>query len=147
MSMVSEFKEFALKGNVMDLAVGVIIGGAFATITTSMVEDIMMPIVAFIAGGEVNFKNMFLVLGDVPEGIAMNYDALKQAGVPMLAYGNFITIFINFLILAFIIFMMVKIVNKMRRKEEVKEVVKQPSEEVQLLREISAKLSNSTIQK
>lgn len=147
MSMVSEFKEFALKGNVMDLAVGVIIGGAFATITTSMVEDIMMPIVAFIAGGEVNFKNMFLVLGDVPEGIAMNYDALKQAGVPMLAYGNFITILINFLILAFIIFMMVKIVNKMRRKEEVKEVVKQPSEEVQLLREISAKLSNSTIQK
>lgn len=147
MSMVSEFKEFALKGNVMDLAVGVIIGGAFATITTSMVEDIMMPIVAFIAGGEVNFKNMFLVLGDVPEGIAMNYDALKQAGVPMLAYGNFITILINFLILAFIIFMMVKIVNKMRRKEEVKEVVKQPSEEVQLLREISAKLSNSTIRK
>lgn len=147
MSMVSEFKEFALKGNVMDLAVGVIIGGAFATITKSLVEDIMMPIVAFIAGGEINFKNMFLVLGDVPEGIARNYDALKQAGVPVLAYGSFITILINFLILAFIIFMMVKIVNKMRRKEEVKEVVKQPSEEVQLLREISDKLSNTIIQK
>ncbi len=147
MSMVSEFKEFALKGNVMDLAVGVIIGGAFATITKSLVEDIMMPIVAFIAGGEINFKNMFLVLGDVPEGVARNYDALKQAGVPMLAYGSFITILINFLILAFIIFMMVKIVNKMRRKEEVKEVVKQPSEEVQLLREISDKLSNTIIQK
>ena len=147
MSMVSEFKEFALKGNVMDLAVGVIIGGAFATITKSLVEDIMMPIVAFIAGGEINFKNMFLVLGDVPEGVARNYDALKQAGVPVLAYGSFITILINFLILAFIIFMMVKIVNKMRRKEEVKEVVKQPSEEVQLLREISAKLSNTIIQK
>lgn len=147
MSMVSEFKEFALKGNVMDLAVGVIIGGAFATITKSLVEDIMMPIVAFIAGGEINFKNMFLVLGDVPEGVARNYDALKQAGVPVLAYGSFITILINFLILAFIIFMMVKIVNKTRRKEEVKEVVKQPSEEVQLLREISDKLSNTIIQK
>ncbi|MGO2214166.1 large conductance mechanosensitive channel protein MscL [Psychrobacter alimentarius] len=147
MSMVSEFKEFALKGNVMDLAVGVIIGGAFATITKSLVEDIMMPIVAFIAGGEINFKNMFLVLGDVPEGVARNYDALKQAGVPVLAYGSFITILINFLILAFIIFMMVKIVNKMRRKEEVKEIVKQPSEEVQLLREISDKLSNTIIEK
>lgn len=147
MSMVSEFKEFALKGNVMDLAVGVIIGGAFATITTSLVEDIIMPIVAFIAGGEINFKNMLLVLGDAPEGVAMTYDALKQAGVPVLAYGSFITVLINFLILAFIIFMMVRMVNKMRRKEEVQELVKQPSEEVQLLREISAKLSNTTVSK
>ena len=147
MSMVSEFKEFALKGNVMDLAVGVIIGGAFATITTSLVEDIIMPIVAFIAGGEINFKNMFLVLGDAPEGVAMTYDALKAAGVPVLAYGSFITVLINFLILAFIIFMMVRMVNKMRRKEEVQELVKQPSEEVKLLREISAKLSNTTVSK
>ena len=142
MSMVSEFKEFALKGNVMDLAVGVIIGGAFATITTSLVEDIIMPIVAFLVGGEINFKNMFFALGDVPEGVAMNYDALKQAGVPVLAYGSFITVLINFLILAFIIFMMVKLVNNMRRADEVKEeLVDEPSEEVQLLREISAKLS------
>ncbi|HBF47365.1 MULTISPECIES: large conductance mechanosensitive channel protein MscL [Psychrobacter] len=147
MSMVSEFKEFALKGNVMDLAVGVIIGGAFATITTSLVEDIIMPIVAFIAGGEINFKNMFLVLGDAPEGVAMTYDALKAAGVPVLAYGSFITVLINFLILAFIIFMMVRMVNKMRRKEEVQELVKQPSEEVQLLREISAKLGNTAVSK
>ena len=147
MSMVSEFKECALKGNVRDLAVGVIIGGAFATITTSLVEDIIMPIVAFIAGGEINFKNMFLVLGDAPEGVAMTYDALKAAGVPVLAYGSFITVLINFLILAFIIFMMVRMVNKMRRKEEVQELVKQPSEEVQLLREISAKLSNTTVSK
>ena len=147
MSIVSEFKEFALKGNVMDLAVGVIIGGAFSTITTSLVEDVIMPIVAFIAGGEINFKNMFLVLGNAPEGVAMTYDALKQAGVPVLAYGSFITVLINFLILAFIIFMMVKMVNKMRRKEEVQEPVKQPSEEVQLLREIRAKLSNTTISK
>ena len=145
MSMV---KEFALKGNVMDLAVGVIIGGAFATITTSLVEDIIMPIVAFIFGGEINFKNMFLILGDAPEGIAMTYDALKEAGVPVLAYGSFITVLINFLILAFIIFMMVKMVNKMRRADEVEEVaVEEPSEEVQLLREISAKLSNTNITK
>lgn len=148
MSMVSEFKEFALKGNVMDLAVGVIIGGAFGTITTSLVEDIMMPIVAFIAGGEINFKNMFVILGDVPEGIAMTYDALKEAGVPVLAYGSFITVLINFLILAFIIFMMVKMVNRLRRADEVKEeVLEKPSEEVQLLREISAKLSNTNVTK
>ncbi|OAP69902.1 MULTISPECIES: large conductance mechanosensitive channel protein MscL [Psychrobacter] len=148
MSMVSEFKEFALKGNVMDLAVGVIIGGAFGTITTSLVEDIMMPIVAFIAGGEINFKNMFVILGDVPEGIAMTYDALKEAGVPVLAYGSFITVLINFLILAFIIFMMVKMVNRLRRADEVREEVpEKPSEEVQLLREISAKLSNTNVTK
>ena len=150
MSMVSEFKEFALKGNVMDLAVGVIIGGAFATITKSLVEDIIMPIVAFIVGGEINFEGMFLVLGDVPEGIAMTYDALKEAGVPVLAYGSFITVLINFLILAFIIFMMVRTVNKMRRAQEVEEVVEaivEPSEEVLLLREISAKLSNTDISK
>ena len=142
MSMVSEFKKFALKGNVMDLAVGVIIGGAFATITKSLVEDVIMPIVAFIAGGEINFKNMFLILGDTPEGVVMTYDALKAAGVPVLAYGNFITVLINFLILAFIIFMMVKMVNRLRRADEVVEKVVGPSEEVQLLREISAKLGN-----
>ena len=146
MSMVSEFKEFALKGNVMDLAVGVIIGGAFATITKSLVEDVIMPIVAFIVGGEINFKNMFLILGDAPEGVARNYDALKAAGIPVLAYGSFITVLINFLILAFIIFMMVKMVNRLRRTDEVEEAIaeaiEEPSEEVQLLREISAKLGN-----
>ena len=108
----------------------------------------MMPIVAFIAGGEINFKNMFVILGDVPEGIAMTYDALKEAGVPVLAYGSFITVLINFLILAFIIFMMVKMVNRLRRADEVKEEVpEKPSEEVQLLREISAKLSNTNVTK
>lgn len=142
MSMVSEFKEFALKGNVMDLAVGVIIGGAFATITTSLVEDIIMPVVAFIVGGEINFKNMFIVLGDAPEGVVMTYEALKEAGVPVLAYGSFITVLINFLILVFIIFMMVKGMNSMRRKEEaVEEAPAAPSDEVVLLREISEKLS------
>ena len=143
MSMMSEFKEFALKGNVMDLAVGVIIGGAFSGITNSLVEDVIMPIVAFFAGGELNFKNMFILLGDAPEGVAMTYDALKEAGVPLLAYGSFFTVLINFLILAFIIFMMVKGMNKMRRNNEVEEEVVEetPSEEVLLLREISQKLS------
>lgn len=139
---MSEFKEFALKGNVMDLAVGVIIGGAFSGITNSLVEDVIMPIVAFIAGGEINFKNMFILLGDAPEGVAMTYDALKAAGVPLLAYGSFITVLINFLILAFIIFMMVKGMNKMRRNNKMEEVVEEaPSEEILLLREISQKLS------
>ena len=101
-----------------------------------------MPIVAFIAGGEINFNNMFLILGDAPEGVARTYDALKEAGVPVLAYGSFITVLINFLILAFIIFIMVKMVNRLRRADEVVEKVVGPSEEVQLLREISAKLGN-----
>ena len=142
MSLMSEFKEFALMGNVMDLAGGVIIGGAFSGITNSLVEDVIMPIVAFIAGGEINFKNMFILLGDAPEGVPMTYDALKAAGVPLLAYGSFITVLINFLILAFIIFMMVKGMNKMRRNNKVEEVVEEaPSEEILLLREISQKLS------
>ncbi|USZ15682.1 large conductance mechanosensitive channel protein MscL [Moraxella sp. FZLJ2107] len=140
MSMVQEFKEFALKGNVMDLAVGVIIGAAFGKITTSLVEDIIMPIVSFIVGGEIDFKNMYILLGDAPAGVANNYDALKEAGAPMLAYGSFITVVINFIILAFIIFMMVKGMNKLRKAEAAEEAPAEPSEEVLLLREISAKL-------
>lgn len=141
MSIVQEFKEFALKGNVMDLAVGVIIGGAFGKITTSLVEDVIMPIVSFIVGGDIDFKNMFITLGEAPEGVAMTYDALKEAGVPMLAYGSFITVLINFVILAFIIFMMVKGMNKMRKQADAEpEAPAEPSEEVLLLREISAKL-------
>lgn len=141
MSIMQEFKDFALKGNVMDLAVGVIIGGAFGKITTSLVEDIIMPIIGAIFGG-FDFSNMFIVLGDVPEGTAMTYAALKEAGVAMLAYGNFITIVINFIIMAFIVFMMVKGMNKLRRQSE--EVAPAepaaPSEDILLLREISAKL-------
>lgn len=145
MSMVSEFKQFALKGNVMDLAVGVIIGAAFATITTSLVEDIIMPIVAMIFGGELSFANMFMVLGDVPEGVVRNYATLKAAGIPILAYGNFITVLINFIVLAFIIFMMVKAVNRMRRHEDT--APEAPAEEIMLLREISEKLSKTNLSK
>lgn len=100
----------------------------------------MMPIVAMIFGGELNFTNMFIVLGDIPEGVARNYASLKAAGIPVLAYGNFITVMINFIILAFIIFMMVKFVNSLRRKAEVAPAAA-PSEEIMILREISEKLS------
>lgn len=124
----------------MDLAVGVIIGAAFGKITTSLVEDIIMPIISFIMGGEFDFKNMFILLGDAPAGVPMTYDALKEAGAPMLAYGSFITVVINFIILAFIIFMMVKGMNRLRRKSEEPTAPEEPSEEVLLLREISAKL-------
>lgn len=139
MSIVQEFKEFAVKGNVMDLAIGVIIGAAFGKITTSLVEDIMMPLFGAIIG-DIDFSNMFIILGTVPEGVdATKYAALKEAGVAMLAYGNFITVVINFLILAIIVFMLVKAMNKMRKTEEAAPA--EPSEEVLLLREISSKLS------
>lgn len=139
-SLLSEFKEFALKGNVMDLAIGVIIGGAFGKITTSLVEDIMMPLFAALMGGRMDFSNLLLPLAPVPAGVPLTYAALKAAGVPVLAYGNFITIVINFIILAFIIFMLVKAMNRLRRQSEAQVIEEQPSEEVQLLREISAKL-------
>ena len=115
MSMASEFKEFALKGNVMDLAVGVIIGGAFGKIVDSMVSDLIMPIVGAIVGN-LDFSSMFIVLGKVPAGTAMVLADLKKAGVPVFAYGNFITIAVNFIILAFIIFMMVKQMNRLKRE-------------------------------
>ena len=134
MSMSSEFKEFIMKGNVMDLAVGVIIGAAFGKIVDSLVNDIIMPIVGKITGG-VDFSNMFVPLADVPAGNAGTYAALKAAGVPMLAYGNFITIVINFVILAFIIFMMVKQVNKMKKAEPPAAPAPTP-DDIVLLREI-----------
>lgn len=115
MSIVQEFKEFAMKGNVMDLAVGVIIGGAFGKIVDSVVGDLIMPIIAWIMGGKLDFSGMYLVLGSVPPGTVQTLDALKKAQVPVFAYGSFITILVNFLILAFIIFMMVKQVNRLRK--------------------------------
>lgn len=118
MSMVQEFKEFAMKGNVMDLAVGVIIGGAFAKITDSLVKDVVMPVISAILGGDVDFSNYYVVLGEIPAGTADNYAALKEAGVSLLAYGQFLTVLINFILLAWIIFLMVKGINRMRRKEE-----------------------------
>ncbi len=131
--MLGEFKEFILKGNVLDLAVAVIIGAAFATITTSLTGDIIMPLVSAIFGVP-DFNNMFILLADAPEGIdATNYAALKEAGVPMLGWGAFLTVVINFIILAFIIFMIVRAANKAMPKEE--EAPAGPSE-VDLLTEI-----------
>ena len=118
MGFSSEFKEFALKGNVMDLAVGVIIGGAFGRIVDSLVKDIIMPIVGKIFGG-LDFSNYFILLGNPPADFkgAMTYADLSKAGVPMLAYGSFITVAINFIILAFIIFVMVRQINAMKKAQ------------------------------
>ena len=137
--MLSEFKAFIAKGNVLDLAVAVIIGGAFATITTSLTGDIIMPIVGAIFGG-LDFSSHFIVLGAIPEGFAgepASYAELKKAGVPVLGWGQFITVLINFLILAFIIFLLVRWANKMARKNE--HAPSGPSE-VELLTEIRDEL-------
>lgn len=134
MSVSSEFKEFALKGNVMDLAVGVIIGAAFGKIVDSLVGDVIMPVVGKIFGG-LDFSNMFVPLAAIPEGNVGTYATLKTAGVPMLAYGNFITIVLNFIILAFIIFLMVKQMNKLKKAAPAAAPAPTP-EDVVLLREI-----------
>ncbi len=136
MSFTSEFKDFAMKGNVVDLAVGVIIGAAFGKIVDSIVKDLIMPIVGKIFGG-LDFSNYFILLSNPPADYkgAMNYADLTKAGLPVFAYGNFITIAINFIILAFIIFMMVKQVNKMK-KEAPPAAPAAPAEDVLLLREI-----------
>jgi large conductance mechanosensitive channel len=134
MSFVSEFKEFAVKGNAMDLAVGVIIGAAFGKIVDSVVNDLIMPIVGAIFGG-LDFSNMFFALGTVPEGIAMTLAEVKKAGVPVFAYGNFLSILLNFLILAFIVFMMVRQLNKLKKAEPAPAPAA-PPEDVVLLREI-----------
>jgi large conductance mechanosensitive channel len=117
MSIVSEFKAFALKGNVMDLAVGVIIGGAFGRIVDSLVGDVIMPMVGALIGGKLDFSSLLIPLGKVPEGTAMTLDALKKAGVPVFAYGSFITVVINFVLLAWIIFLMVKMMNRWKSQE------------------------------
>jgi len=134
MSFMSEFKEFAVKGNAMDLAVGVIIGAAFGKIVESIVNDLIMPIVGAIFGG-FDFSNLFVALGTVPEGVAMTLAEVKKAGVPVFAYGNFLTILLNFLILAVIVFMLVKQLNRMK-KEAPPAAPAAPPEDVMLLREI-----------
>jgi large conductance mechanosensitive channel len=136
MSMSSEFKDFAMKGSVVDLAVGVIIGGAFGKIVDSLVKDIIMPVVGKIFGG-LDFSNFFVMLASPPADYkgAMTYADLTKAGVPLFAYGNFITVAVNFVILAFIIFMMVRQVNRLK-KEAPPAPPAAPPEDVTLLREI-----------
>jgi large conductance mechanosensitive channel len=133
MSIVSEFKEFAVKGNVIDLAVGVIIGGAFGKIVGSVVDDLIMPIVGRVVGG-LDFSNYFIALQEIPPGVPMVLAEVKKAGVPVIAYGNFLTIAFNFLILAFIIFMMIKQINRLKRAEPA--AAPATPEDVLLLREI-----------
>lgn len=116
--MWNEFKDFIAKGNVMELAVAVIIGGAFAVVVGSLTDDVIMPLVGAAFGGA-DFSSMFIVLGAVPEGVdPTNYAAMKEAGVAMLGYGAFITAIINFVILAFVIFLLVRWVNKMMAKKD-----------------------------
>jgi large conductance mechanosensitive channel len=134
MGMMQEFKEFAVKGNVIDLAVGVIIGAAFGKIVDSVVGDLIMPVVGAIFG-TLDFSSLYVILGKVPAGTVMTLDALKKAGVPVLAYGSFITVAVNFIILAFIIFMMVKQINRMK-KEAPAAAPAAPAEDILLLREI-----------
>jgi large conductance mechanosensitive channel len=122
-----------MKGNVIDLAVGVIIGVAFGKIVDSVINDLIMPIIGRILG-KVDFSNFFIPLSDIPPGTPQTLDALKKAGVPVFAYGNFITILINFLILAFIIFLMVKQMNKLKKQAPAAPAA--PPEDVVLLREI-----------
>ena len=135
-TIIKEFRAFAVKGNVIDLAVGVIIGGAFGKIVDSLVNDIVMPLISTLLGGRIDFTNLFIVLGSVPDSIPRTFDALKKAGVPIFAYGNFITISINFILLAFVIFQMVKVVNKIRLQDEEPKNTAPTPEDIVLLREI-----------
>jgi len=137
--MLREFRDFVARGNVLDLAVAVIIGAAFATITTSLTEDVIMPVVAAIFGG-LDFSNYFIVL-KAPEsytGPATDYAAMKAAGAALLGWGQFFTVLINFLILAFIIFMIVRWANRLKAKQE--EAPAAEAAEVALLREIRDEL-------
>ena len=141
MGMMQEFREFAIKGNVMDLAVGVIIGGAFGKIVDSVVNDLIMPLVGLFFG-KLDFSNLFVDLGTMPEGVPRTLDALKKAGIPVFAYGNFITVAVNFVILAFIIFMMVKQINRLKREAPAApEQAPATPEDIQLLREIRDSLN------
>ena len=116
MSFVKEFKEFAMRGNVMDMAVGVIIGGAFGKITTSVVNDLIMPVVGKFAGG-MDFSNLFIALSDKEFA---TLEAAKKAGVPVIAYGSFINVVVDFLLIAFSVFVLVKVINRIHPKEETK---------------------------
>lgn len=137
MSLVSEFREFAVKGNAMDLAVAVIIGAAFGKIVESIVNDLIMPVVGAVFGG-FDFSNLFVALAPMPEGVGMTLAEVRDAGVPVFAYGNFLTVLLNFVILAFIVFILVRQLNRLKR--EVPVVPSAPAEEVLLLREIRDEL-------
>lgn len=136
--MLQEFKTFIARGNVLDLAVGVIIGAAFGKIVSSLTDDVIMPFIGFLTGG-IDFSNKFVVLGSIPAGYSgpMTYAALKTAGVAMFGYGAFITATINFLILAFVIFLIVRQANKLMHDPKAEEPAAPAGPtEVELLAEI-----------
>ena len=140
MGFMTEFKEFAVKGNVVDLAVGVIIGAAFGKIVDSVVNHLIMPVVGRVVGG-LDFSNYFIMLADPPADFRgpMSFEALSKAGVPLFAYGSFLTVLLNFIILAFIIFLMVKQINRLKRESAPAPAPAEPAptpEDIQLLREI-----------
>ncbi|MEY3996229.1 MAG: large conductance mechanosensitive channel protein MscL [Pseudomonadota bacterium] len=135
-TMMKDFKDFALKGSVFDLAIGVIVGAAFGKIVDSLVKDIIMPLIGKLIGN-LDFSNMFIIFGSIPndfKGSTTSYTDLVKAGVSVFAYGNFITIILNFLILAFIVFQMVRIYSKLKKSQPVP--VEITAEEIVLLREI-----------
>lgn len=138
MGLIKEFREFAVKGNVVDLAVGVIVGAAFGRIVESLVKDVIMPVVGVVVG-RLDFSSQFLVLGTAPEGVPRTLADLSRAGVPVLAWGNFLTVVVNFAILAFVIFVMVRQINRLRRAHEAAPTAPAPAapaEDIVLLREI-----------
>ncbi|HUP25383.1 MAG TPA: large conductance mechanosensitive channel protein MscL [Thermoanaerobaculia bacterium] len=139
MSFASEFREFAVKGNAIDMAVGIIIGGAFGKIVTSLVNDLIMPPFGLLLG-RVDFNSLFVNLGG---GDYPSLDAAKEAGAPVLAYGSFLQTALDFVILAFVLFMIVRAMNRLRRKEEAAPAPAAPAEEVVLLREIRDSLKAS----
>ena len=141
MSMMSEFKDFAVKGNAIDMAVGIIIGGAFGKIVSSLVNDVILPPIGKLLGG-VDFKQLFINLGET--GYATLAEA-QEAGAPVLTYGNFLQNIFDFLIISFVIFMMVRAINNAKKKEEEKpSAPPKPSEEVVLLREIRDNLASGS---
>lgn len=140
MGMLKEFKEFAVKGSVIDLAVGVIIGAAFGKIVDSLVKDVIMPVVGSVMG-DLDFSEYFLVLAKIPEGVPRTLEALEKAGIPLLTYGHFVTVLVNFVILAFIIFIMVKQVNRLKREAPPQPTPTAP-EDIVLLREIRDSLKS-----
>jgi large conductance mechanosensitive channel len=142
MSFAQEFREFAVKGNVVDLAVGVIIGAAFGKIVDSLVNDLVMPVVGKFTGG-VDFASYFTPLAALPPGIPHTLADLKKAGIPVIAWGNFGNVVLNFLILALVVFLMVKQINRVRRKPDPAPAA--PPEDVLLLREIRDDLRRRSV--
>jgi len=140
MSFASEFREFAVKGSVVDLAVGVIIGAAFGKIVDSLVNDLVMPVIGRIVGG-IDFSNLFIALAPIPAQVPLTLEAVRKAGIPVIAWGNFLNIVLNFAILAFVVFLMVKQINRLRRERVVPAAPPPPPEDVLLLREIRDSLS------